>query len=112
MIQAKELCENCGISYENLKYFKKKKIFWPEEGRKGYTENDVENLKRIVVLRKAGLTCDDIKSVQDGKMSLAECIENRREILKQKDKQINGALNLSAKMMENRIQFDTKEMLR
>ena len=39
MIQAKELCENCGISYENLKYFKKKRYSGPKR-----VEKDIQRM--------------------------------------------------------------------
>lgn len=43
-----------------------------------YTEHDVEVLRKLVILTKAGLTCGDIKKVQDGEWTLIESLVKRR----------------------------------
>ena len=70
--QAKEVYELLGINNNRLKYFKKKGIFVSETKKAGYTANDIARLKQLVVLTKAGLTCDDIKNIDLGKVSFTD----------------------------------------
>ena len=105
--QAKEVCKILGIKNDRLKYFKKMGIFVSETKKKGYTVNDIERLKKLVVLTKAGLTCDDIKNVNLGNLSLTEAIEQRRNIMEGKLAQIQGALSLSAELLESNVQYDS-----
>lgn len=105
--QAKEVCELLRIKNERLKYFKKKGVFTSEITTAGYTANDIDRLKQLVVLTKAGLTCDDIKKIDLGKVSFKEAIKNRIKMMEDKFQQINGALNLSAELLDDDIQYDS-----
>lgn len=105
--QAKEVCELLRIKNERLKYFKKKGVFTSEITTAGYTANDIDRLKQLVVLTKAGLTCDDIKKIDLGEVSFKEAIKNRIKMMGDKFQQINGALNLSTELLDDDIQYDS-----
>ena len=105
--KAKEVCELLGINNDRLKYFKKMEIFASETKQAGYTPNDIARLKKLVVLTKAGLTCDDIKNIDSGKVSFTEAIEQRRKIMWDKLQQIHGALSLSAELLDAGVQYDS-----
>lgn len=108
MKAAKDINQILEINRENIKYFKKKKVFVQESAQPGfYTDRDVENLQRLVVLRKAGMTCDDIKKVQNGEVTLAKAISERSQILEEKMDQIRGALRLSEEMLQCHVQYDS-----
>ena len=97
--QAKEACELLGVNNNRLKYFKKMEIFVSETKKAVYTANDIARLKQLVVLTKAGLTCDDIKNIDSRKVSFTKAIELRRKIMEDKLQQIHGALSLSAELL-------------
>lgn len=103
-MQTKDITKLLNIPRERIKYYKKKQVFAPEleaeRGKTGeFTERDISNLKRLEVLTKAGLTCDDIKKVQIGSITLSEAFEGRKktnlEIIAQKQ----GAVALSSLLM-------------
>lgn len=104
---AREVCELLGINNDRIKYFKKMGIFMSETSKAGYTENDITRLKQLVVLTKAGLTCDDIINIDAGKVSFVDAIEQRRKIMENKLVQIQGALSLSAKLLDAGVQYDS-----
>ena len=71
-MRPKEIQEKLGIDAERIKFFKREGVFSPENPPLGnqstnYTDSDFENLKKLVVLTKSGLTCSDIKKIQNGK---------------------------------------------
>ena len=105
--QAKEVCELLGINADRIKYFKKMEIFVSETKKVGYTANDIARLKQLVVLTKAGLTCDDIKNIDSGKVLFTEAIEQRRKVMENKLQQIHGALSLSAELLDAGVQYDS-----
>lgn len=105
--QAKEVCELLGINNDRLKYFKKKGVFVSETKKAGYTAKDITRLKQLVVLTKAGLTCDDIKNIDSGEMSFQDAIVQRRKIMNGNLMKINGALSLSAELLESGVQYNT-----
>lgn len=74
-MQTHDVTKLLGINRECIKYFKKQNVFTPESPsydskNAEYTEKDVEALRKLVVLTKSGLTCGDIKKVQDGEWTL------------------------------------------
>lgn len=103
-MQTKDVTKMLNIPRERIKYYKKKQVFAPElESEKGktgeFTERDISNLKRLEVLTKAGLTCDDIKRIQLGAISLSEAFEERNQINREIIAQKQGAVALSTMLM-------------
>lgn len=88
-MRTKDVLEALNISRERIKYYKKEKVFAPEKGsvngRADYTNNDLENLKRLVILSKAGLSCADIRKMQEkAGRPLKEIAETRKESILKK----------------------------
>lgn len=101
-----------GINRERVKYFKKQGVFVPEkaitDGKNAeYTERDVATLRKLVILTKSGLTCGDIKKVQDGEWTLQEAIFERRCTIEEEMKRMRGSLILSEELLENDVQYDS-----
>lgn len=111
-MQAKELLELLNIDRERLKYYKKMGVFSPELGvppgnRTEYTDRDLFNLKRLEVLTKAGLTCDDIKDIQVGALTTEEAFAKRRRIIEEDLKRKENALKLSEELLALGVGYDS-----
>ncbi|WP_373264291.1 MerR family transcriptional regulator [Hungatella hathewayi] len=107
MLQTKNVLKILGIDRERIKYYKKKGVFVAESERLGYyTENDMKNLKRLVLLGKAGLTCDDIKKVQRGEITLMEALDERRKKIEEKKKRMESSLRLAEIMLDCGVQYE------
>ena len=111
-MQTQDVTKLLGINRERIKYFKKQNVFTPESPSydskySEYTEKDVEALRRLVVLTKSGLTCGDIKKVQDGEWTLQEAIVERRRLIEEEMKRMRGSLHLSESLLENNAQYDS-----
>ena len=99
MEHAKEVAEALGIKKGRLRYYKNHGVFSPEisvdEGMAiEYTENDKRQLKTLVILNKAGLSCGEIKKIQDGKMTLQDALEQKRKEMDVKIQQMQGSQKL------------------
>lgn len=108
-MQTKELLEALGIDRDRIKYYKKNEVFLPEKppkpGWTDFTDHDCENLKRLIVLTKAGLSCGDILSVQNGERSLCDALEERRKKNREEMERIQASLAFSEQLLSDEAQY-------
>lgn len=110
-MQTKDITDALGISRERIKYFKDEGVFVPEnpvvKGKTEFTDRDFENLKKLVILTKSGLTCADIKKVQTGVKSLRKVIDDRQNAIREKIERMTGSLALSEELFAADVQYDS-----
>lgn len=114
-MRPKEIQEKLGIDADRIKFFKREGVFSPENppsGNRGtnYTDVDLENLRLLVVLTKSGLTCSDIRKMQDGECSLQEAIISRRNSIEADIARKQSALSLLAEILDDKAEFETFEI--
>ena len=67
----KDVEERTGLSRSNVRFYEKEKLVEPSRnesnGYRDYSENDVENIKKIAYLRTLGISIEDIRSIISGK---------------------------------------------
>lgn len=62
----KDACKECSLTKKAIEYYEKQGLICPkisENGYRNYNSKDIDRLKEISVLRKLGLSIDDIKDV-------------------------------------------------
>ena len=67
------------IPRATVRYYEKEKLFKPQREKNGYrdySDEDVELLKKIIVLRKIGISVEDIEALFYGSKTLAEALED------------------------------------
>jgi len=111
-MRPKEIKEKLGLDANRIKLFKREGIFLPENppsGNRGtnYSDADFENLRLITVLTKSGLTCSDIRKLQDGDWTLKEAIEARRRSINTDMTKKRNSLELLAKIQSDEADFET-----
>jgi len=113
-MRPKEIQEKLGIGADRIKLFKKEGVFSPDNppsGNKGtnYTENDCENLRLLIVLTKSGLTCSDIRKLQDGNWTLEEAIVSRRQSIDAEIARKQNSLLMLTELLSDKAEFETFE---
>lgn len=103
-MRPKEIQEKLGIDADRIKLFKREAVFAPENPPSGnratnYTETDYENLRLLVVLTKSGLTCSDIRKLQDNDWTLEEAIVARRQSIDAEIARKGNSLALLAELL-------------
>ena len=82
----KDVEERTGLSRSNVRFYEKEKLVEPSRnesnGYRDYSENDVENIKKIAYLRTLGISIEDIRSIISEKVTLQEMLEKQKEVLK------------------------------
>ena len=76
----KEIEALSGMSRANIRYYETEGFLSPERrenGYRDYSEEDLETLKRIKLLRLLGVSLADIKAAKDGSLPLEELMTRR-----------------------------------
>lgn len=111
-MRPKEIQQKLGINADRIKFFKREGVFTPENppyGNRGtnYTEADYNVLQRLVVLTKMGLTCGDIRKMQEGECTLEETLNTRRKSIEDDIEKKKNVLSLLSELIEDKEEFET-----
>ena len=111
-MRAKEINQKLGIKNERIKLFKREGVFSPENSSSetrsiNYTETDCKNLQLLDVLTKMGLTCGDIRNMQNGNYTLEEAVTKRRNYIESDMVKKRNALSLLSKLLDDKAEFET-----
>ena len=91
----KDVEERTGLSRSNIRFYEKEKLIEPSRnesnGYRDYSENDVENIKKIAYLRTLGISIEDIRSIISEKVTLQEMLEKQKEVLKNQSTKLSRA---------------------
>ena len=89
----KDVEERTGLSRSNIRFYEKEKLIEPSRnesnGYRDYSENDVENIKKIAYLRTLGISIEDIRSIISEKVTLQEMLKKQKEVLKNQITDLN-----------------------
>lgn len=61
-----EVCKECNLTKKAVEYYEEQQLIQPqvlENGYRNFSSNEVEQLKKIAILRKLGLSVSDIQTV-------------------------------------------------
>ena len=70
----KEIEERSGLTRANIRYYEQEGLIAParrENKYRDYSEEDLETLLRIALLRNLGFSLDEIRRLQSGELELA-----------------------------------------
>ena len=100
----KDVEERTGLSRSNIRFYEKEKLIEPSRnennGYRDYSENDVENIKKIAYLRTLGISIEDIRSIIAQKVTLQETVEKQNEVLKSQIIDLHKAKLMCEKMLD------------
>lgn len=100
----KDVEERTGLSRSNIRFYEKEKLIEPSRNEsnsyRDYSENDVENIKKIAYLRTLGISIEDIRSIISEKVTLQEMLEKQKEVLKNQITDLNKAKLMCEKMLD------------
>lgn len=83
-----------GLTRANIRYYEREGLLCPERqenGYRNYTEEHVETLLKIKLLRKLSVSLGDIQSIQSGALSLDAVLERQIQQLGVQIQQLNRA---------------------
>ena len=103
--------ELLGISKANIRFYEKEGLLTPrrsENRYRDYTNEDLDRLLEIIILRKMGLSVQDIGRILLGELPLQEAMTANIASLEEQISQLTGALKLSKQIRtEELTELDT-----
>lgn len=91
-MKIKEIEIQTGITSHNIRFYEKENLIVPKRnplnGYREYTEEDVELLKRIKLLRMLDVPVSDIRECIEGKKQLSDVLTIRLEAMKAEENRI------------------------
>jgi len=98
-----EVAEKTGLSISNIRFYEKKGLIEPdrewESKYRDYTEADVKRLKEIILYRKLDMPIETIYQLITKEVSVQCVLEQQLQDLKEKQKTIQGAIDLCEKVI-------------
>ncbi len=94
--------ELVGITKKNIRFYEEQGLLNPERnpenGYRDYSLKDVECLNKIKLLRKIDVPIEEIKQLQSGMISFAECMEKQAKNLTDKRNNMDVMIGLCEKL--------------
>lgn len=101
-----EVAEQTGLSISNIRFYEKKGLIEPDREQQSkyrdYTEADVKRLKEIILYRKMDFPIETIGLLIGKEVAASDAIEQQPLDLKEKQKAIQGSIDLCQKVIEDR----------
>ncbi len=103
--------ELIGISKKNIRFYEEQNLIRPERnpenGYREYTVSDVEQLRRVKLLRQLDVPCERIRELMEGKISLPQCMEEQETRLKNRQKDLERMQELCGMLTSSKEEYPT-----
>ena len=93
----KAIEERSGLTRANIRYYEQEGLIAParrENKYRDYSEEDLETLLRIALLRNLGFSLDEIRRLQSGELELAAAMRERSAALESEGQRLLAARNV------------------
>lgn len=106
-----EVEQAVGITKKNIRFYEKEGLLHParnlENGYREYTKKDVEDLKKIKLLRKLSVPIEEIRKLQSGRLVLEDCLKRHLIVLEREQKNLEQIHGFCQHMTEEGGQIET-----
>lgn len=106
----REIEKESGMARANIRYYESEGLLAParEANRyRDYSEEDLEVLKRIRLLRSLQLSLEEIKDLQSGRQELSEVLDRQIVKLQREKKQIEHSQEICRVMRDDGVSYQT-----
>ena len=106
----KEVEQYLEVPRATVRFYEKEGLINPKRGENGYREysdEDVQTLKKIIVLRKLGLAVADIEDVLDGARPMSEVVAGNISNLEKQTEELQGALKVCHRLQDAQEEIET-----
>ena len=100
----KQVEEILGINRETIRYYIQEGLVSPRQNENGYrfySEDDVQQLKRIMILRQLEVSISDIRDILQGNREFIPVLEKSKVILEKKVRYVNDAIRICAELAQS-----------
>lgn len=98
----KEAEEETGITRQNIRFYEKKGLIRPKRNQENdyrqYSEEDIQKLKTIKMLRKLDFPVEDIREVMEGNVDFLQAVRNHLDSMKERKKELSVQISFLERM--------------
>ncbi len=108
-MEIKDLENTLGISRANIRFYEKEGLIFPKRknnGYRDYTQTDLLTLQKIIILRKLGISLEDIKDILNNNIDLQKIIDNQILELSSNIAQLESSLEVCRQIQKDNISIE------
>ncbi len=106
----KEMEARSGMTRANIRFYEAEGLLAParsENGYRDYSEEDLDMLLRIKLLRTLHIPLEEIKQVQKGERELSAVLDSQLERLEEEQQELSRSQEICREMRKDNISFAT-----
>lgn len=108
----KEAEERTGLARSNIRFYEKEGLFCPERnpqnGYREYTEENIEDIRKIAYLRTLGISIETIRKIIHHEAELAEVVREQEQILNRQISDMEKAKEICRQIaLDETVEYDT-----
>jgi DNA-binding transcriptional MerR regulator len=113
----KEIENLSGMNRANIRFYEREGLIEPkrmDNGYRDYSNDDLQILLRIKLLRSLHISVEEIKAIKEGHKDLIDTLSNQIIVLEQDKKDVSYAQNVCSAIQDDRVSFaelDAKKYL-
>lgn len=106
-----EVEQAVGITKKNIRFYEQQGLLNPSRnasnGYRDYTEEDINVLRQIKLLRKLGIPIEDIKKLQNNYLTLDDCLRRHLISLERESKNLESIQRFCSRLIAEDASFET-----
>lgn len=106
-----EIEQQVGITKKNIRFYEEQGLLTPrrnlENGYRDYGEDEVEELKRIKLLRKLSIPIEEIRKIQTGHLTLEDAVNRQVIVLKRQESNLIETAKLCTELSDEGCQYQS-----
>ena len=104
-----EVEKRTGLKKDNIRYYEKERLLSPKRDKyndyREYSEEDIEQLMRIKLLRSLGVSIKHIKAMTEHSENLGQILSDRTDEIRMEKKNLDHILEIVNKMTSDELEF-------
>lgn len=109
MLRIQEVEQQVGITKKNIRFYEDKGLLHPGRNRangyREYSQDDVELLFKIKLLRKLAIPIEEIRKIQEGRLSLADCLDRHQICLNHEARNLERIREMCQTLSDQSVRF-------
>ena len=110
----KEIEQMTGLTRSVIRYYEKEKLIDPirnaSNGYRDYSEEDVENIRKIAYLRTLGISVEDIRRLINHEADLYRIVKKQKQMLEQQMSDLENAKSMCERMLASSEKVDYEHL--
>ena len=109
-----EVEQAIGITKKNIRFYEQEGLLNPSRnlsnGYRDYSEEDLETLRQIKLLRKLDIPLEEIRQLQSGNLTLEDCLRRHLIVLDRRQKNLDANAKFCHRLLSENAELNALKM--